>query len=45
MILTTSPHIRQFTAILGFLFTNGYLACKHFKSNESDLKHPAFTTE
>ena len=45
MTLTTSPHIRQFTAVRGFLFTNGYLAYKHFKSNESNLKHPAFTTE
>ena len=42
VILTRSPHIRQFTEILGFLFTNSYLAYKYFKPNQSKLEHVAF---
>ena len=41
VILTKSPHIRQFTGILGFLFTNSYLTYKHFKSNQFNLEHVA----
>ena len=33
VILTKSPHIRQFTGILCFLFTNAYLAYRYFKQN------------
>ena len=36
VILTKSPEI------LGFLFTNSYLACKYFKQNQSNLEHIAF---
>ena len=41
-ILTKSPHIRQFTGILGFLFTNAYLAYRYFKPNRSSLGHVNF---
>ena len=41
-ILTKSPHIRQFTGILGFLFTNAYLAYRYFKPNQSSLEHVNF---
>ena len=42
VILTKSLHIRQFTGILGFLFTNSYLAYKYFQPNESNFEHVAF---
>ena len=42
VILNISLHIRQFTGILGFLFTNSYLAYKYFKPNQSNLEHVAF---
>ena len=42
VILTTSPHIRPFTEILVFLFTNCHLACKYFKPYKTNLKHVAF---
>ena len=41
-ILTKSPHIRQFTGILGFLFTNAYLAYRYFKPTQSSLEHVNF---
>ena len=42
VILTTSPHIRQFIEILVFLFTNSYLAYRYFKPYQTNLKHVAF---
>ena len=41
-ILTKSPHIRQFTGILGFLFTNAYLAYRYFTPHQSSLEHVNF---
>ena len=41
--LTKHPHI-PFTEILGFLFTNNYLAYKYFKPDQSNLEHVAFKT-
>ena len=41
-ILTKSPHIRQFTGVLGFLFTNAHLAYRYFKPNQSCLEHVNF---
>ena len=41
-ILTKSPHIRQFTGVLGFLFTNACLAYRYFKPNQSSLEHVNF---
>ena len=41
-ILTKSPHIRQFTGILGFLFTNAYRAYRYFKPTQSSLEHVNF---
>ena len=36
---TSSPHKRQFGGIVGFLFTNAYLAYNYFNSN---IKHSTF---
>ena len=42
VLLTLSPHVRQFTGIVGFLFTNAYLAYKYFKQEQSQLEHVNF---
>ena len=34
--------MRQFIGIFGFLFTNAYLAYRHFKQNNQDLRHIDF---
>ena len=39
---TKSPQHRQFAGIIGFLFSNAYLAQKYFKPNSRMLKHADF---
>ena len=39
---THSPHLRQFFGILGFLFTNAFLAYRFFKPDMKELKHVDF---
>ena len=39
--LTKCPHIRQFAGLMGFLFTNAFLAIKYFEK-KSDLRHYQF---
>ena len=39
---TASPHTRQFTGVLGFVFTNSYLAMKYFKKGGVPVKHVEF---
>ena len=42
VLLTLSPLTRQFTGIVGFLFTNAYLAFRYFKKDQSQLEHVNF---
>ena len=42
VLLTNSPHLRQFFGLLGFLFSNAYLAYQFFKPDQSSLKHLHF---
>ena len=42
---TVSPHTRQFVGVLGFVFTNSYLAMKYFQKKDADLKHVDFKME
>ena len=42
VLLTKSPHMRQIIGILGFLFTNAYLAYRYFKPNQDKLDHLKF---
>ena len=42
VLLTKSPQMRQFSGIIGFLFTNAYLAFKKFKHGEEKTKHVNF---
>ena len=42
VVKTHSPHLRQVTGILGFLFTNAYLSFRYFKPGQSNLKHGDF---
>ena len=42
VLLTLSPHARQFSGIVGFLFTNAYLAFKYFKPDQGKLVHCNF---
>ena len=42
---TVSPHTRQFAGVLGFIFTNSYLAMKYFQRKDTDLKHADFKME
>ena len=42
VVLTHSPHMRQFTGIIGFLFTNSYLAYCKYKPGNENLSHVQF---
>ena len=42
VLVTVSYHMRQFAGILGFLFTNSYLAFKKFKHREEKTNHVNF---
>ena len=42
VLMTLSPTVRQFTGIVGFLFTNSFLAYKYFKNDQDKLSHCRF---
>ena len=45
VVKTHVPHLRQVTGIIGFLFTNAYLAYRKFKPGQAQLKHGDFKIE
>ena len=42
VVKTHSPHMRQACGILGFIFTNTFLAYRYFKPGQSELTHADF---
>ena len=42
MFCTHSPHLRQVFGIIGFIFTDSFLAYRYFKPEQSELKHLTF---